>query len=178
MNRTGIACLPLALLLMAFVDPLPPPLEPANAGKVLCILPEEADRTCDTLVRYTPGEAGLINTFEWGVFDEERQIHWEGNYQVEIRDGLLCLRVSVDQAEMFRLTGGDRTSAQMLKLSRQFFIATTMAMARHDMCMMFVPDGAGGGGLMLDYWFDGEPSKVPDEPAIWVSPEDGYRPRG
>jgi hypothetical protein len=177
MNRIVLA-LPLVFGLMAFTQPLPPPIAPANEGKLLCILPEEADKTCDTLVRYTPGEAGRTNVFEWGVFDATRQIHWEGNYQVEIRDGLLCLRVSVDQAEMFRLTGGDQTSAQMLKLSRQFFIATTMAMARHDMCMMFVPDGSGGDGLMLDYWFDGQPSKVPDEPAMWVSPEDGYRPRG
>jgi hypothetical protein len=173
MKPIMIACAPLVLLLAAFVDPLPPPLEPANAGMLLCILPDEpAEKFCASLVQYLPGEGGVIETFEQAMLGDDSPISWEGSYPQALEDGRICNRMLPEHAAAFRMSDGTGAEAILVKLARQYMVALARAMSGHDVCAGFETDAD---GVALTTWFDGQVSTLPVRRAIWVSPEDGYR---
>lgn len=173
MKRMPLVALPLALALMAFTGPLPDPVTPANDGKLLCIKPDAARKTCGDMLRFTPAADGRLAVHTIGTFDEKSRVYWEGTAPMEIRDGMVCDRSRAENLanHVFTIRPGG-APAFPASFYKDFMIASVRAMQLHEICMRFVP---GADGITLEYVFDGMRSRLPDDRAIWVSPEEGFR---
>jgi hypothetical protein len=174
MNRIAIASLPLVFGLMAFAEPLPPPIEPANDGKLLCMGADTARKTCNDLTQYTRAEDGVVWSHTFGLIEEELDVTVRGSSPVEIKNGSVCERVRPEHVESFEFTVAPSAAGQAFdaKVYKDFAIAVARAMKHHDLCTVFVPTDE---GFIVKYVINGQQSRFPDERAIWVSPEDGYR---
>lgn len=174
MNRTVIASLLLVFGLMAFSEPLPPPIEPANEGKLLCLGPDTAQKTCSDLTRYARAEDGVVWSHTFAFIEEDLHVTARGSSPVEIKNGSVCDRLRPEHVEAFEFAIAPDAVGQAFdaKFYKDFTIAIARAMMHHDLCMVFVP---GSADITVKYMINGEQSRLPDERAIWVSPEDGYR---
>jgi len=174
MNRIAIASLPFVFGLMAFTGPFPPPIAPANDGKLLCMGPDTAQKICNALTRFARADDGVVWSHTFGLVEEDLHVTVRGSSPVEIKNGWVCDRVRPEHVHSFEFAIAPDAVGQAfdVTLYRNFTIAVARAMMHHDLCTVFVP---GNTDITVKYMIDGEQSRLPDERAIWVSPEDGYR---
>jgi hypothetical protein len=150
-----------------------PPLAAANDGKLICVEPQPETKTCNELIRYTVGDDGIVQAHTIGALDEDALVIWEGSAPVEIKGGQICDRSRPEDLKhhQVRIQPGTK-GLPNAETYKAFLYATVTAMQHHDLCIDFVPDAS---GVLLKYIFNGAQSTMPDERAIWVSAEDGYK---
>lgn len=173
MNRSALASLAFAPFLLAFAPPFPAPLGPAAEGKILCLTPDVERRVCEEMTRYTIADDGQIDSFNISLLNEQPVILLEAAAPARLKDGMVCDASRREHAENSRIIveEGARSPIDIQALHK-LGVAMAMQMQGHDLCMEFVQDRD---SLIVKYIFDGRQSNLPDAPAIWVAPEDGFR---
>ncbi|WP_333571964.1 hypothetical protein [Sphingomonas sp.] len=167
--------LPLALALLAPVqtDAAPDPLAPVKAGRIRCIDPDRAARTCGTLVHYTLRGDGAFDAQVTGVVNREPLIVLEYATFGQVRDGAVCSRIRPADFNAGKLTSnGTALSPALETNTRAKLLEALQPLAGHERCYR----DSGAGELTVHVTIDGLLRPDMSQSAIWVLPEDGYAP--
>lgn len=167
--------LPLALALLVPMqgEAVPDPLAPAKAGRIRCIDPDRAARTCGTIVHYTLRGDGAFDAQVTGVVNREPLIILEYSTFGQVRDGAVCSRIRPADFNAGKLTSnGTALSPALETNTRLKLIDALQPLAGHERCYR----DAGAGELTVNVTIDGLLRPEMSQSAIWVLPEDGYAP--
>ncbi|WP_010543540.1 hypothetical protein [Sphingomonas elodea] len=168
--------LSLALALLAPVqgDAVSDPLAPARAGRIRCIDPDRASRTCGTIVHYTLRGDGAFDALVTGIVNRDPMIVIEYSTFGQVRDGAVCSRIRPADFNAGKLTSnGTALSPALEANTRLKLLQTLQPLAGHERCYR---DTTSGDELSVNVTVDGILRPDMAQGAIWVLPEDGYAP--
>lgn len=167
--------LPLALALLAPVqgDAVADPLAPAKAGRIRCVDPDRANRTCGTIVHYTLRGDGAFDALVTGVVNRDPLIVLEYSTYGVVKDGAVCSRIRPADFNAGRLTtNGTALSPTLETNTRAKLLEALQPLAGHERCYR----DSSAGELTVNVTIDGLLRSDMSQTAIWVLPEDGYAP--
>lgn len=166
--------LALALLAPLQGDAVPDPLAPAKAGRIRCINPDRANRSCSTIVHYTLRGDGAFDALVTGVVNRDPLIVLEYSTFGQVRDGAVCNRVRPADFNTGKLTSNGTALSPALEANTRLKLQETLQpLAGHERCYR---DMASGDELTVNVTMDGILRPEMAQSAIWVLPEDGYAP--
>lgn len=167
--------LPLALALLApfQAEAIADPLAPARAGRIRCIDPDRASRTCGTIVRYTLRGDGSFDALVTGVVNRDPLIVLEYSTFGQVRDGAVCSRIRPADFNAGKLTSnGTALSPALEANTRMKLLEALQPLAGHERCYR----DSGAGDVTVNVTIDGLLRPDMSQAALWVLPEDGYAP--
>ena len=153
--------------------PLPPPIAPADQGRLQCYTPDVARKTCQSLSAYRSGGDGVIQNTAVVLIAPSPPILMETVTPVEIRAGQVCGAIrpkDIDDAK-FTVSGQPADPAQATRL-REAIRNAMKDMFDHQICTAYVPDGD---ALLAKAIVDGVPRPALDQKTVWVAPDEGYK---
>ncbi len=149
------------------------PLAPARAGKLRCVQPDVAARTCATIVRYTVRDDGGFDAAISGVVNLAPLVVIDYKTSGTIEDGAVCSVVRPADFNAGRLTKDSApATAAVEAMVRPRIMAALQPLAGKKRCYRDKPEG---NVLISDVTVNGVYTADLRQRAIWVSPEDGYR---
>ncbi len=168
-----LLALAVALLAPVQAEAVPDPLAPAKAGRIRCIEPDRAARTCGTIVHYTLRGDGAFDALVTGVVNRDPLIVLEYSTFGQVRDGAVCSRIRPADFNTGKLTSnGTALSPALETNTRLKLMEALQPLAGHERCYR----DAGAGELTVNVTIDGLLRPEMSQSAIWVLPEDGYAP--
>lgn len=168
-----LLALAIALLAPVQAEAVPDPLAPAKAGRIRCIEPDRAARTCGTIVHYTLRGDGAFDALVTGVVNRDPLIVLEYSTFGQVRDGAVCSRIRPADFNTGKLTSnGTALSPALETNTRLKLMEALQPLAGHERCYR----DAGAGELTVNVTIDGLLRPEMSQSAIWVLPEDGYAP--
>ncbi|NLS26519.1 hypothetical protein S2M10_15020 [Sphingomonas sp. S2M10] len=163
----------IALLAPVQADAATDPLTPARAGRIRCIDPDRAARTCGTIVHYTLRGDGAFDAQVTGVVNREPLIILEYSTFGQVRDGAVCSRIRPADFNAGKLTSNGTALSPALETNTRLKLMDALQpLAGHERCYR----DAGAGELTVNVTIDGLLRPEMSQSAIWVLPEDGYAP--
>ncbi|MHA6719353.1 hypothetical protein ACX40Y_07845 [Sphingomonas sp. RS6] len=171
--------IPMLVALLAGVAPLQDqtvadPLAPARAGRIRCIDPDRAARTCRTIVRYTTRAGGGFDAMVTGVVSRDPTILIEYSTFGQVRDGAVCSRIRPVDFRDGRLTSNGAPLTPVLAQStRDNLMLALQPLAGKERCYR---ETMSGDEIAVSVTIDGIVQSDMSQTAIWVMPEDGYAP--
>jgi hypothetical protein len=169
-----LLALALALVAPVQADAVPDPLTPARTGRIRCIDPDRASRTCGTIVRYTLRGDGTFDALVTGVVNRDPLILLEYSTSGQVRDGAVCSRVRPADFNAGKLTSNGTALSPALETNTRIKLMETLQpLAGHERCYR---DATSGDELTVNVTIDGLLRPDMSQSAVWVLPEDGYAP--
>lgn len=166
--------LALALLAPVQAEAVPDPLAPAKAGRIRCVNPDRASRTCTTIVHYTLRGDGAFDALVTGVVNRDPLIVIEYSTFGQVRDGAVCNRVRPADFNAGKLSSNGTALSPALETNTRIKLLDALQpLAGHERCYR---DAASGDELTVNVTIDGLLRPDMGQTAIWVLPEDGYAP--
>jgi hypothetical protein len=166
----------IAMILLAATGAAPPEtdtLAQIQAGKILCVNPDAATKTCSTITSYTLRETKTFLETGEVLISPDQPVTFKMSMLVDVRGASICGTplitdfqkgtVSVDGAPL----PPDRNEAAITKL-----VETLKPMAGRQVCEAIQLDG---GKLMKYGQVERVDLKLPGKPVGWISPREGYR---
>jgi len=144
-----------------------------RAGKLLCSTPDPVAKTCSGLDSYVLGKDGAATDTGETVIAPAPLVTLEISAPVHIDGASLC--GVLDLADLQK--GKIRVNGELLPADRNAFaigkiVEAVGSLAGHKVCESLHVDG---GKLIKSGTMEGSEIKVPDKPAAWVAPGDGYK---
>jgi hypothetical protein len=168
-----LLALALALLAPVQAEAVPDPLAPAKVGRIRCIDPDRASRTCGTIVRYTLRGDGNFDALVTGVVNRDPLIVLEYSTFGQVREGAVCSRIRPADFNAGKLSSNGAPLSPALETNTRLkLLETLQPLAGHERCYR----DAGGDELTVNVTIDGLLRPDMTQSAIWVLPEDGYAP--
>lgn len=166
--------LALALLAPLQGDAVADPLAPAKTGRIRCVDPDRAARTCGTIVRYSLRGDGAFDALVTGIVNRDPLIVIEYTTFGQVRDGAVCSRIRPADFNAGKLSSSGAPLSPALELStRSKLMVALQPLAGHERCYRDTPSGD---ELSVNVTIDGLLRPEMGQSAIWVMPEDGYAP--
>lgn len=149
------------------------PIAPALQGQLQCYSPDTARKTCQSLAGYAPdGKGGFLNTAEVLVATDPVTTMRTAS-PVTVRDGAICGYIRAEDLDNATIRQRDR--ALSAGAARPLINAVKTSLAAvfgREICTRYIREGD---KLIARGTLAGSPDGLPDQPVLWVSPEEGYR---
>jgi hypothetical protein len=162
----------LGLLTAAVPQAAPDPLAPARQGKVRCIAPDAAKKTCQSIIQYTPHEDGSFDARVAGIVRREPSVVVIYRTSGAVEGELVCSTVRPYDLLHGDFFQGDKplTGALGQQVHDELMLRL-QAIAGQKRCYT---DRVEGGQLHAAVTLNGIAHPEMDQTAIWVSPDEGY----
>lgn len=149
------------------------PLAPARAGKIRCVSPNAANRTCQTIIRYTVRDDGGFDATVIGIVSRDPMVLLEYKSFGRIEEGGVCMMIRMHDFETGTLLYNGApvgpSEGQRLRLQLQ---GAVQPIAGKKRCFR---DQPGNGDDMLSViTLDGVAQPEMQQRVAWLSPEEGY----
>ena len=152
--------------------PATDPLTEARAGKVRCVAPDRAKRTCHSIVRYAVHADGSFDATVIGVVMDDVLLEYRAFGRVE--RGGVCTMVRTADFERGRLLRRGRPlgPGEQAIVWRQLRDAVQPLVGKKRCFRDGPPDGAGESTSVIT--LDGVAHPGMSQQVAWVSPGEGY----
>jgi hypothetical protein len=149
------------------------PLAPVAEGKVSCVSPNTAARTCSAMDTYRPGASGEIQDESAEMVSSSPLIIMTTHSRVQVNGKTECSapRASDITTASFTVEGRPANAAQTAQL-RANARAILQPMMSHKLCAIYRPQAE---GMLMTFTIDGKALPSLDRHMIWVSPEEGWK---
>ena len=145
----------------------------SRAGKVMCVNPDPATKTCSSIISYKPQDDGsLVETGEV-LISPDQALTFEMSATARPKGGAICGAVALAdmQKGILRMNGTpfppDRNEAALDRL-----IERLKPMVGREACEVL---RIAGGDLKKYAQIERVDLELPGKPVSWIRPEDGYR---
>lgn len=163
----------LILLIAAAGAQATDPLTPARQGKIQCVGPNKANKTCKGTSTYTVHADGSYESVTIAMINPVPLITMEVRSKGKIEGNQLCgpLLKSDYEKATFQMDGKPTDDATATMIRTQ--VAAAIApMDGKKGCATETPEGD---VIALNVTLDGEAKPELSQKAIWVSPSEGYK---
>jgi hypothetical protein len=149
------------------------PLAPVAEGKVSCVSPNTAAKTCFAIDIYRLAAGGEIQDESVEMVSASPLIIMTMHSRVQVNGAVECSapRLSDITTASFTVEGHPADAALTARL-RANVQATLQPMMRHKVCAIYRPQGE---SLLMTFAIDGQPLPNLDRRMMWVSPAEGWR---
>lgn len=149
------------------------PLAPVAEGKVSCVSPNTAARTCSSMDIYRLGQGGEIQDENVEMVSASPLIIMTTHSRVQVAANVECSapRPSDFATASFSVEGRPADAALTARL-RSNVHAFLQPMMSHKVCAIYRPQGE---GMLMTFAIDGKALPSLDRHMIWVSPEEGWK---
>lgn len=162
----------LALSTAAIPQAAPDPLAPAREGKVRCIAPNTAAKTCQSLIQYTVRDDGSFDARVAGIVRREPSVVVIYRTSGAVEGELVCSTVRPYDLLHGDFFGGDRPlTGALAEQVHDELMLRLQGIAGQKRCYT---DRVEGRQLHAAVTFNGIAHPEMDQTAIWVSPDEGY----
>lgn len=149
------------------------PLEPALAGQVLCLVPDEDQKTCAEIDTWRPAPNGTYENMSQSNFAaDETTLSYVMTNPVVVKGDAICGTLRSKDVQTLKLkSAGKPLPAPVMALILRRLKESLVEYLNKELCSFFedTPEG-----LVIR----GKVNGIPDEGltafAKWVSPSDGY----
>jgi hypothetical protein len=149
-------------------------LAPARAGKLVCVLPVESEKLCNTLVTLTFRPDGSVSHHSDILMGDQPRIVLSTDYPVKLKDGAFCGAIGPADVDAARIVvDGAPAPPEQADQIRTVMKANIAARNMQEGCVKPV---LRNGGLVMTGIFDGVDTGSADR-MIWVGPNEGYAVR-
>lgn len=143
-----------------------------RAGKLLCSTPDPLTKTCSNIDSYMLGADGAVTDTGEALLSPAPLVTFETSSVVHVDGANLC--GTLELADLQK--GKVRVNGELLPPDRNAFaigkiVEALGSLTGHKICEMLRTDG---GKLIKSGTMEGSDIKVPDKPAAWIMPGDGY----
>lgn len=149
------------------------PLAPAREGKLECVTPNPATKTCMAMSSYAAQPDGSWKTTTTVMIAPAPLTTMETTTVLRAEGDAVCGTVlEADfKAAKFVSGGTPLTAEQAAPISSQLLAAIAPLVGKKA-CSRMVPDGE---AIKTEATLDGAPAPYLNQRLIWVKPSDGYR---
>jgi hypothetical protein len=144
-----------------------------GAGKRLCSNPDPVNKTCAIIDSFTPAADGAMTDTGEALLAPEPRVTLETSATVHINGATNCGMLELADLQKGRV----RVNGELLPPDRNAFaigkiVEKMGSLAGHKVCETLHVDG---GTLVKSQIIEGTDIKIPDMPAAWIAPGDGYQ---
>lgn len=163
------------LAVTAPVQDAPDPLAPAREGKIRCIAPNLANRTCRTIVRYTPRGASGFDAEVLGIVERAPVVVIQYSTFGQVEAGGICTLVRITDFEKGRLlrSGPAVTRAQERAL-RLRLINAAQPLHGRKRCYLDRAGDQRDGTMPSTVTIDGVVRPELEQTVAWVAADAGF----
>lgn len=162
----------LGLLAAAMPQAAPDPLAPARQGKVRCIAPNAAAKTCQSIVQYALHDDGSFDAKVAGIVRREPSVVVIYRTGGAVEGELVCSTVrpyDLLHGDFYR--GDQPLTGALAEQVHDELMLRLQAIAGQKRCYA---DRVEGGQLHGAVTLNGIAHPEMDQTAVWVSPDEGY----
>ena len=145
----------------------------SQSGKMMCVNPDPATKTCSSIISYKPQKDGsLLETGEV-LISPGQSLTFEMSSLVKARGGAMCGTVGLADMQKGRLRmNGTLFPPDRNEAALQKFIERLKPMAGREACeALRIQDGQ----LKKFGQVERVDLNLPGKPVSWISPADGYK---
>jgi hypothetical protein len=168
--------LTLASALAALTLQAPDPLAPARDGKLLCITPNVAAKSCNAISSYAWGADGAILSETRSIINAAPMIVLVSRTPVTMRGDLECSSTAgyAGQIAAVEVDGQPLAGEQLDGVRQMIAGQLSAALGEGEMCSSWGHPGADG---VIDYTvtMDGTPKPELAGAALWIGADEGWR---
>ena len=144
-----------------------------RAGRLLCSTPDPVTRTCSNIDSYALSADGAVTDTGEALLSSTPLVTLETSSMVHVDGANLCGMLELADLQRGRV----RVNGDLLPPDRNTFaigkiVEALGSLAGHKICETLREDG---GKLIKSGTMEGSDIKVPDKPAAWITPGDGYK---
>jgi hypothetical protein len=164
---------PLFLLLAVAAPQSADPLAPAREGKLQCIRPDKAKKTCMGLATYVVRPDGTYDTTVTAMIAPAPLITMKTKSSGKVENGAVCgmIRKADYEAATFEMDGKPVDEATATAIRGQV-LGAVAALDGKNGCSR---ERADGDVLTIDVTVDGTARPELSQKAIWVKADEGYK---
>lgn len=164
--------MPVMILVAAAAAATANPIAPGLAGKLRCQGPNEAAKTCQSIVSYKDAGGGNYLAHSSVMLRPEPLVVADSDTQALVRDGNVCATIRSSDIDAATISVGgaplDDAMAAMVKGK----IKEKLPSLDKEVCAVFSQQGADWVSIPI---IDGKPDTTKMQKFIWVAAADGYK---
>ena len=168
--------LPMLAVAMPIQDAPADPLAPAREGKIRCIAPDMALKTCQSMVRYTVRGTDGFDAVVTGIVERDPVVLLRYSTFGRADAAGVCSMVRLRDFEPGALMrGGKQLSRADEQVVRLRLLNAVQPLAGKKRCYLDRPGEAGKREMTAVVTIDGVVRPEFQQTAIWVSPEEDFQ---
>ena len=163
-----------SMLATALLAQTADPLAPAREGKLRCVSPNPAKRTCESIIRYKPGATGGFDATVVGLVSRQPAVLLRYKTFGRIEEGGVCSVVRLTDFERGELLAyGLPLAGTAERTMRLRVMDSVQPMAGKKRCFIDRPS-EDGKSIVAVVTLDGVAQAGPGQNIAWISPDEGY----
>lgn len=148
------------------------PIAPGLAGKLRCQGPNEASKTCQSIVSYKDAGGGNYLAHSSVMLRPEPLVVADSDTQALVRDGNVCATIRSSDIDAAKISVGGAPLDDAMATMVKGRIKEKLPGLDKEVCATFAQQG---GDWVSTPIIDGKPDATKMQKFIWVAPTDGYK---